>query len=369
MTLQGKGFFLWQIKNCEGGNTTQIALEAQEAGLSHVLIKVAGGVYPYNYDWNKQVDLVPPLVNALHSLGIQAWGWHYVYGNDPSGEARVAIKRIRELNLDGFVIDAEAPYKESGKTTAARTFMSELRSGVGNNYPLALSSYRYPSLHPIPWNEFLKKCDYNMPQVYWIGAHNPGAQLNRTLQEFQSFPYRPPIIPTGAAFTEHGWSATAAEVQEFLVTARALNLSAANFWEWYNARSVLQPSRQAWNSIAAFDWDSGSMPPTDITARLVQAFNTRDANKVVELYSDRAVHVTAARTIVGKERIRAWYQTFFGQLLPNGTFTLSGFSGTGNSRHFSWVARSNAGNVNDGNDTLGLIGEKITYHYSHFTVS
>ncbi len=369
MALKGKGFYIWKIKDCEGGNANAIALEAKEAGLSHVLIKVADGIYTYNYDWNARVDLVPPVASALRAMGIQVWGWHYVYGDNPGKEASIAVQRIKGLNLDGYVINAEHQYKESGKAAAARQFMSALRNGIGSNVPVALSSYRYPSLHPIPWNEFLSKCDYNMPQVYWMGAHNPGAQLARTLQEFANLNHRPPIIPTGAAFTEHGWSATAQDVLEFLITARSFNLSAANFWEWWNARVVLKPSRQAWNTIAEYNWETGSTPPQDITAEFIDALNSRDPNRVANLYTDRAVHVTSARTIVGKEKIRTWYHTLFNQVLPNGVFILSGFSGTGNSRHLSWTARSTAGSVNDGNDTLGLMDGKITYHYAHFSVT
>ena len=40
MALTGKGFMIWKIKDCEGGNADAIADVARRAGLSHVLIKV-----------------------------------------------------------------------------------------------------------------------------------------------------------------------------------------------------------------------------------------------------------------------------------------------------------------------------------------
>ncbi|MBU0511949.1 MAG: nuclear transport factor 2 family protein [Chloroflexi bacterium] len=370
MTLKGKGFFIWKIKNCESGNANKIAIEAKAAGLSHVLIKIANGIYTYNYDWDKKIDLVPPVAQAMRNMGIQVWGWHYVYGDNPVSEARIAIKRVQELGLDGYVIDAESQYKQSGKKTAAKQFMRELKGGLGNSAPIALSSYRYPSLHPIPWDEFLEKCDYNMPQVYWIHSHNPGAQLAQTLREFDSpkIKYHPPIIPVGAAFREHGWESTAHESVEFLETARALNLSAANFWSWYSCREQLTPKLESWNAIANYNWESGSTPQ-DITAIYIDALNTHDVEKVASLYSDRAVHVTSAGTILGKAAIRGWYSTFLNQVLPNATFALTGFSGTGNSRHFTWTAQSAHRQVTNGNDTFGLSDDKITYHYSSFAVS
>jgi len=370
MALKGKGFFIWKIPDCEGGDANKIATLAKAAGLSHVLIKVANGIYSYNIDWTNQVDLVPPVAAALRAVGIQIWGWHYVYGDSPTGEANIAIKRIKELNLDGYVIDAESQYKDPGKAAAAKTFMTRLRNGIGVNVPVALSSYRYPSYHPIPWNEFLEKCDYNMPQVYWIHAHNPGEQLARSIQEFDSplIKYNRPMIPVGAAFTEWGWTPTAGEVEEFLAAAKSFNLSAANFWEWHNCRDIVTPKHEIWNTISDFKWDPGPLP-LDITEKYVKALNRHDVKKVARLYRPNAVHVTSARTIVGVDKIKSWYGMLFKQILPLGVYTLTGFSGTGNSRHFTWTATSSNGAVHNGNDTFGLVDGKIAYHYSYFTVT
>jgi hypothetical protein len=370
--ISGKGFFIWKIKKCENGDPQKIAEMAQQAGYSHVIIKVANGIWKYNYDWNNHEDWCPPVVEALRDHGIEPWGWHYVFGEDPVREARAAVDRVRGLDLKGYVIDAEAHYKRAPhRHEAADRFMTDLRRGVGGDIPLALSSYRYPSMHPdIPWNQFLAKCDINMPQVYWIHAHNPGAQLTQTLREFASpkIKAHPPIIPTGAAFTEHGWTATASEVREFLDTARSLNLEAANFWEWYSTREQLPA--EVWETIQDYDWESGSSLPVDIAVAFVQALNSRDASQVTALYSDTAIHVSSARTITGSTPIKSWYQQIFSRILPNATFALTGYSGTGGSRHLTWTAKSPRGEVLNGNDTLGLNPEgKITYHYTFFTVT
>ena len=101
MTLQGKGFFIWQIRHCEGGDAKAIALLAAEAGLSHVVIKVADGPAAYNVDMKTGIDLVPSVVEALRGYGIGVWGWHYIYGRDPIAEADIAIRRIKQFDLDG----------------------------------------------------------------------------------------------------------------------------------------------------------------------------------------------------------------------------------------------------------------------------
>lgn len=363
MTLQGKGFYIWKIRRCDGGDVQVIAERAAEAGLSHILVKIADGVGTYNIE--NGVDLVPPLVQALRTRGIQVWGWHYLYGFDPIGEADQAIRRMQALKLDGYVIDAEAEYKNPGRATAARNFMRRLRSGV-KDVPVALSSYRYPTYHPqLPWKEFLESCDLNMPQVYWMKAHNPAEQLARSLREFQAMvPFRP-VIPTGAAFTEHGWTPTTTEVTSFLAAAKALNLTAANFWEWSNTRLLLP---NLWTTIQDFDWPVGASQ-ADIAQRYLAALNTRDPGQVVSLYDPGAVHITSARTVRGESSLRSWYSQLFGQILPNANFNLVSFAGQASSRYLSWTAASAKGKVENGSDTLGLLNGKIVYHYSSFSLS
>jgi hypothetical protein len=364
MSLIGKGFFIWQIPNCENGDVAAIATLAQQANFSHVLIKVADGAYSYNVTSNG-TDLVPPLVQALRARGIQAWGWHYIYGDAPLDEANKAIQRIQQTQVEGYVLDVEGEFKQPGKDQAARQFLDRFRA-VYPSFPLALCSYRFPSLHPqIPWQIFLERCDYNMPQVYWLFAHNPGEQLRRSVSEFQGItPFRP-IVPVGSAYVAGNWAPTPSDMVEFLQTAQSLNLSAANFWEWANCRANLP---EVWNTIRDYAWSTPPQPP-DITQQYIAALNTRDPNQVVGLYTASAVHVTAARTIQGVDKIRSWYQTLFTSILPNATFNLTNFSGSGSSRHFTWTATSSAGKVLNGNDTFGLINGKIAYHYSFFSVT
>jgi hypothetical protein len=366
--LEGKGFFIWQIRYTENGSASAIANLAAQANYSHVLVKIADGAYSYNIDSNG-VDLVPPLVQALHARNIQVWGWHYVYGDYPNDEANKAIQRIRQTSVDGYVIDAESEYKDPGKDQAARTFMSRLRSSFPS-LPVALCSYRYPSYHPqLPWEEFLERCTYNMPQVYWVGAHNPGDQLRRSVSEFQAMsPFRP-IIPVGSAYRGGSWSPTTSDITQFLNTARSLNLSAANFWEWAHCRSYLPT---IWNTIRDYQWSTQPPPPPpppDITVQYINALNSHNPAQVVALYTLTGVHVTSARTIQGTGAIQSWYQTLLTQLLPNATFNLISSSGNGSSRHITWTATSSAGNVNNGSDTLGLISDRIAYHFSSFSLT
>jgi hypothetical protein len=364
MTLSGKGFYIWQIPNCEKGDPTKIAARAASAGLTHVLIKIADAGNAFNIDKNGR-DLIPPVVAALHAKGIQAWGWHYVYGYDPAVEARVAVQRTTALQLDGYVIDAEAEYQYSGRAAVAKTFCQQLRAGLGN-LPIAVSSYRFPAYHTaFPWSVFFQYCDYNFPQVYWEQSHNGADQLQLCYEQFQKFTPIRPIIPAGPAYSNAGWRPSASELTAFMQKALELNMTAANFFSWDYST---QPSYlDLWNAVANFPWPAP--PTTDIVLRLPTSWNTHDPNRVIALYQDNAAHVTSARTVVGSSAIVDWYKDLFTNRLPGAVFQVTGYSGSGNSRHFSWTATSSAGSVGDGNDTLGIRDGKVQYHYTYFTIS
>ena len=241
----GKGMFIWQIPRC--GSPQWLADQAALFGFKYLLIKIADGIYDYGV--NGGVDQAQQLVNALHANGLEAWGWQYLYSFQPEREAAKAMERILETGVDGFVIDAEGQCK--GRSEAVKIYCRDLRAEM-DELPIGLSSYRFPSLHrELPWNELRAICDFDMPQVYWMGAHNSGAQLRRCEAEFEQFGKKLPLIPTGAAFREHGWQPTAAEISEFMTVAGELGMAGFNFWEWYDAFFVLP--KDCWEAITGYE--------------------------------------------------------------------------------------------------------------------
>ncbi len=357
--INGKGYYIWKIPSCEGGDPDAIALAAQQAGLQHVFIKIANGIYDYNYDSATKKDLVAPVCEALLAKGIRVWGWHYVFGDLPKEEAKAAIRQISRLPLDGYIIDAEGEYKD--KYTPCRIFMNELRAALPD-YPMALSSYRYPNYHlSLPWKDFLSKCDYNMPQVYWEQAHNPGEQLNRSLKEFQLIePFRP-ITPTGAAYAAGGWIPTIADIKTFLDTAVSLGMPAASFWSWDYCRLKLP---EIWQAIADYSWPGSTTVVQTIPELFIEYLNNKNIPLILSLYDDNAVFVTSKQTIQGKNALNGWFSVLLTTLLSNATFSLDSFSGTEITKKINWKITTADGSVFSIADTIGLQGNKILYHYS-----
>lgn len=329
MFLQGKGFFTFLLRECEGGDPARIVSEAQSAGLSHVLVKIADGVKAFGIDATG--DYTAPVVAALRAAGIAVWGWHYVYGNKPDAEAAIAISRTQALGLDGYVVDAEEEYKAPGKETAARQFMAAVRSAL--TCPIGFSSYRFPDYHPeLPWATFLEKSDLHMPQVYWEQATNAGAQLCESKRQCDALLNARPYVPTGAAYgTPPIWNPTPAEITDFLTTAKALGAKAVNFFQWDYCKANLP---QLWPMIANFDWpgpslvhedettdthiNDSSIAPTDPqTASFLTALTGRQPAQVAALYDLNAAHVRGNVLCKSNAAVQGDYTALF-KLLPAG---------------------------------------------------
>lgn len=362
MTLLGKGYYMWQLPYCDGADPARIAERARRADLSHVLIKIAdGGYWDYNVDEERDLDLVPPVLKALRDDGVEVWGWQYVRGDQPIVEADRAIKRIAELDVDGFVVDAEQEYRDSSKERAAAAYMERIRTRFPD-LPLALSSYRYPRTHrALPFDAFLEYCDYAMPQVYFEQSHNPVEQLRRCADQYMQLEQARPIIPTLPTYRRGDWQPTRDEIHRFLNEAKESGMSAANAWSWDFA--TREAYLDMFEAVADFEWPT-KPAVVDMPERLIGRLNQQEAAHVASLYADKAAHVTGARTVIGKQAVQTWYGKLLGELLPQGQFELTGKVADGATRQFTWKATAANGRSARGNDTMRVEAGRIRYHYT-----
>jgi hypothetical protein len=361
MTLTGKGFYIWKVNYCENGDPDRITALAKSSNLSHVLIKVADGAFPYNIDNNTGYDYARPVIKRLQAANVKVWGWHYVYGSYPEQEAEIAVKRTLDLGLDGFVVDAESDYESPSKAPAASRYMNILRSNLGS-LPVALSSFRYPSYHAqFPWRNFLERCDFNMPQVYWIQSHNnAGEQLQRCVNEFKNLhPFRP-IIPTGPAYKEHGWIPHEGEIIDFMNTAKNLNLPAVNFWYWEGCR---RDTPQFWELVKSYAYDT-PIQQASFPERYVNALNSGDPNNVIDFYADDAVHIHSDGAVQGRGAILKIIDSLM-KNFSNINVALLSQSHKNNFYNFDWNAASNEDTRLEGRNTVGISNGKIKFHYAY----
>jgi len=358
VALQGKGFFTNVLSECEDGDPAAITAAAKSAGLSHVVVKIAEESLAIGVD-SQGIDIMPQIAQSLQSAGIEVWGWHHVRGNDPDGEAKTAIERVRALNLTGYVINAESDYEQPGRDGVARQFMAALRASM--NVPVCLCSFHFPNFHPeFPWSAFLEGCEYHMPKVFWEQAHNAGEQLRESKRQCDALPNARTYIPIGAAYRTTGWAPLPGDISDFIDTARSLNLPAVGFFQWDHCRKYLPKD---WDMVANCSWPitpvkpqttAQSGEPAPFSIEFMAKLNSRQAAQVAELYDPAAVRTWLNDTVYGVIDIRAAYEALF-QKLPLGIVFNLRQAHVENDVHFlTWKA----GSLN-GETTLLLKNGKI----------
>jgi hypothetical protein len=357
VTLAGKGIYVWQLHRIAHGHAPTMVHKALDAGLTHVLIKVADGSSPYNS------QLISPVTEAFQAAGIQVWGWAWIWLRDPAAEATVAAQIVTDLGMDGFVVNAEHPAK--GRHAESDLYMQVLRDRVGD-LPIGLSSYRYPHLHTtLPWEIFLSRSDWNLPQMYWVGE-SPADCVSRSLARHQALPSARPVLPTGAAYGEtYGntyFRAEPAEITAFLDAVRAHNLPGANFWSW-DWTELYGPD--LWQAIANYDWPAPAEPLPDVAQRFWEALLAGDIDAIIPLYHHNAVYVNAGHMVQGPTDIRAMIAEFL-RHIPDARFVIDELREDGNVRFLRWRATCPAGHVEDGLETIGVRSGRIQYHSSTY---
>jgi hypothetical protein len=273
----GKGIFIWRLDQCAGGDPIKLASMAKAAGFSWVVIKAADGTDDFNQGttyWGGP-NLLQKAIRALWDAHIQVWGWQYIYGANKLGislayrEAVKAHENILRFGLDGWILDPEGKYKRKGANVWADTYMTTLRASHPD-LPIGLCSYRYPAYHPeLPWQSFLRRCDFHAPQVYWLQAHNPGFQLRESYKQLMALKSMP-FVPVGAAYydTSFKWGPTVAEINEFNTVSQELKCPGIFWWEWGEYGQGAEYHPDWWQAISNHDWGTIPAPPLTLEERV-----------------------------------------------------------------------------------------------------
>jgi len=259
--ITGTGFYIWKLADCLPVSRLIAAL--RRANATWVSIKVADGTYKYNQiredgKWCGNDAFLLQVIAELREAGISVGGWHFIYPlptMNPGAQAGVAGERYQKLHLDHLLIDAEQVTSEGAlwktspdRVRSANTYMNQLRgAGVTLRQPVGLSSYRFPTLHrEFPFNQFVNHESSNLiaPQMYWVGNHNPAAQLDRCIAEYDEVDSGiRPLIPIGAAYGAGSWEPTVADFVEFMAAVNDYSLPGCGFWsmDW-----ILNHDRMDW---------------------------------------------------------------------------------------------------------------------------
>jgi Putative peptidoglycan binding domain len=225
--FDGDGMWIWYVSHSDGGNVAAVIAQAQAADIGTVFVKSSDGSSNY---WSQ---FSAALVQQFHAAGLKVCAWQYVYGTDPTGEANLGAQAVA-TGADCLVIDAESEYE--GRYSSAQTYITQLRSKVGPDYPVGLASFPYVDYHPaLPYSVFLGPggAQYNAPQMYWKDI---GTSVDTVFSHtyLQNTIYGRPIFPLGQTYS----SPSAADLARFRTLAAAYGAGGISFWDWQETTST-----------------------------------------------------------------------------------------------------------------------------------
>ena len=224
----GNGMWIWQLPRAEGGDVAAIVQRARAARISTLFIKSSDGPS------NRWAQFDAELVAQLHSAGLYACAWQFVYGSDPVAEARLGIDAVR-AGADCLVVDAESGYKR--RYASAQRYLAELRAGVGPDYPLGFTSFPYVDYHPtVPYSVFLGPggAQVNVPQVYWKDIGDTvDAASGHTFAHNRI--YLRPIAPLGQTYQ----SPAASDLRRFRQLWAGYGARGLSWWSWQHTPASL----------------------------------------------------------------------------------------------------------------------------------
>lgn len=248
----GVGVFIHPL---DGLDITAVVKKAQANNVNYLMPKFADGREP------RQHEAITKFIPACHAAGIEVWGWPYIYGNAPAGEAETTAKWYSVLGFDGLVIDAEQEYKNH--TSNAKQFTQRLRLLLPDD-PIGLSSYGIPSLHTeFPWAEFMAGMDFIMPQVYYSSfGMTPKEALARSLDDCRKF--KKQVIVTGGDTDDNNFDTEGME--EFIKWAETWHTNGVNWWHWDSISGpewkVIKQSGKKTTPIKVVDHATGKLVET-----------------------------------------------------------------------------------------------------------
>ena len=231
--LAGDGMWIWYLSRSSHGKLGAIARKAHSHGIESVLIKSGDGTAYWS-------QFSPSVVSGLHSRDLRVCAWQFIYGRKPGKEARIGAAAVAN-GADCLVLDVEGQYE--GRYPQASTYMSMLRSLIGGDYPLALTSFPYVDYHPaLPYSVFLGPggAQYNVPQLYWK-AIGTTVDTGFTHTWVWNRIYQRPINPLGQAYS----NPKPKHIRRFRALALSHGFDGVSWWDWQSAR------KRHWKAIGA----------------------------------------------------------------------------------------------------------------------
>jgi hypothetical protein len=246
--VTGKGMWIWEWPDTDGGNAAAVVAQAVRAGLHQLWVRV--GDSKDGFYGAGELDALVPAAHAA-GLSVIAWGFPYLY--DPVGDARWTAQILSWRDragqgVDGYSADLEEPTEGVDMTARRAAVYLELVRRQAGNLPVVATVYP-PGTSGYPYSAMAPYVDAFAPMIYWE-CTDPRADV---LADVARLALLRPVDVIGQAFNLAGdggraVSPSGAEIDEFLSAAVRAGAIGASFWVWQSA------TPQEWAALSSFDW-------------------------------------------------------------------------------------------------------------------
>jgi hypothetical protein len=168
--FRGHGTFVYDAVATidDYGSAANTAQAMVRAGMGHAWIRVHGRA-PLG---TAQKAATRSLVDAVKAAGVAVAGWGWCQGEDPRGEARMALRELASFGLVDYVADIEPGHNNSmWRPDEIETFGDTVRGSLEGSF--GVSSFALVDWHePQLMAAILPFVDALAPQVYWFNFPN-----------------------------------------------------------------------------------------------------------------------------------------------------------------------------------------------------
>ncbi len=255
----GKGMWLFEPQQVEGGNVAAIVAKSTATGLHYLYVHVGsstGGFFGQSF--------LDQLLPAAHAAHIRVYGWDFPYFTPPEADVSRAVTEINYKTptgdrIDGFAADIEPEPGVNLSAATAGNYSSGLRAAVGPAYPL-IGVVPRPNGTGYPFGAVLSHFDAVAVMDYWLdrepGADIAGADATLGGQNVA-------MVPIGQAYNgaENGvpGSPSAAAISRFMQVAEQTGAVGVSFWSWQAT------TPEEWDAIRSAPQFSLPTAPTAMT--------------------------------------------------------------------------------------------------------
>jgi hypothetical protein len=251
-TISGKGMWIWQYPQTEGGDVSGIVQRALAAHLNQLWVRVGS-----SRDGFYGASFLDAFVAAAHRKGLAVIGWGFAHLYDPVAdanwsEAALAWKSPTGDRLDGWSADIEAASEGTALSPKrAATYLGLIRPHADGR-PIIATVYQPTSywLTVYPYQAMAPYVDAFAPMVYW-GCREPGAAATAALAALSPMA---PVHLIGQAYDMAPYgrrgAPTAAEISHFLEVGQRGGASGVSFWVW---QDMTAPE---WSALTGYSWSA-----------------------------------------------------------------------------------------------------------------